>query len=245
MSRALHTPTRLSDIHLITSYTEIPTGPGTTSPAQIVINGNDHMKSQELIAYELGYRFQPTKRVTDDTAVFYNTYDHLLSVENGSPEFGSTVVLPLDFGDNVAGYTYGGEIAATLQVTDIWRLTGSYSLLEANFHTTFGSTDATSVANLENSSPEHQAQLRSYLDITKNLQFNAAVFYVGPVGEFDVPGYVSTDLNILWRPKESLEIQIGVLNLFDNQHPEFGVTAGQGVESETPRTVYAQLNWKF
>jgi outer membrane receptor protein involved in Fe transport len=71
------------------------------------------------------------------------------------------------------------------------------------------------------------------------------VFYVGDVNKFNIPGYISTDLNVVWSPRESMQLSVGVMNLFDNHHPEFGVTAGQGVASETPRTVYAALSYKF
>jgi len=43
----------------------------------------------------------------------------------------------------------------------------------------------------------------------------------------------------------SLELAVGVLNLFDNHRPEFGVTGGQGVASEIPRTFYGQMTYRF
>jgi iron complex outermembrane receptor protein len=249
VSRAVHTPTRLaSDARYIAAFTEIPTGPTTTAPGEITINGNKNFQSEELTAYELGYRFEPTKRVSIDIATFYNDYNHLQSIEAGGPQFGPTVVIPLTFANRIAGDTYGGEVETTVQVTDNWRLAGSYSLLETSFHSLRGSTDTTNAIAYENSAPKNQAQLRSYLDITKNLQFNALVFYVGKVGQQAggaIPAYISTDLNFVWQPKESLQVQVGVLNLFDNHHPEFGTTAGIGSESETPRTFYTQLSYKF
>jgi hypothetical protein len=35
------------------------------------------------------------------------------------------------------------------------------------------------------------------------------------------------------------------LNLFDNAHPEFGVTGGQTVATEVPRTFYAEVTYSF
>ena len=66
------------------------------------------------------------------------------------------------------------------------------------------------------SAPRNQAQIRSYYDITKNVQFNAAVFYVDNVDEYHIPAYVSTDLDVAWQPRESMNFKVGVLNLFDN-----------------------------
>lgn len=37
------------------------------------------MRSEELIAYELGYRAQPSERFSWDVALFYNVYENLRS----------------------------------------------------------------------------------------------------------------------------------------------------------------------
>jgi len=142
------------------------------------------------------------------------------------------------------GDTWGGEISSTLQVTSQWRLSGSYSLLEATFENERGSTDTTSAADDQGSAPENQFQLHSNLDITKNIQFNSAVYYVGRVPEFDIPSYFSTDLNVTWQIREGMALQVGVLNLLDSNHPEYGERQGT-IASQTPRTIYAELSYKF
>jgi iron complex outermembrane recepter protein len=242
ISRAVSTPTLLGDSRVIEAYTDIPVGPGVTAPAQVTVIGNPHQRSEELVAYELGYRVQATKRVSADLAMFYNSYDRVETISSGAPIIGSPIVLPQNVGNDGVGFTYGGELSITVEATDKWRLQGSYSLLEASFR----ARDSVSMPLSENNSaPRNQAQIRSYYDVTKNVQFNAAVFYVDNVGEYHIPSYISTDLNVGWQPKESMNFKVGVLNLFDNAHPEFGVTGGQVIASETPRTVYAEISYKY
>jgi iron complex outermembrane receptor protein len=213
------------------------------APAAVtVINGNPNIKSEELTAYELGYRGEPRKDVSIDLSVFYNNYNRLQSVESEAPIPGSPIVLPSSFGNLIAGDTYGGEISATFRVTEDWRIAGSYSLLESTFWYTApqGATPPggpVSTSSDKGSAPRNQAQIHSYLDITRNLQFNASLFYVGDVNRFSIPGYISTDLNVVWKPWEGMSRSVGVANLFDNHHPEFGSTGNQGAASETPRTV--------
>jgi outer membrane receptor protein involved in Fe transport len=89
------------------------------------------------------------------------------------------------------------------------------------------------------------AQIRSYLDITRHVQLNVGAYYVGAVGEFHTAPYISTDLNVAWKPTEALKCSIGVLDLFDSHHPEFGTTKIEGISSETPRTVYLQMTYQF
>jgi iron complex outermembrane receptor protein len=245
ISRAVRTPSRLeNDIQDVESRFQQPVGGGATIPAEAEVFGNPNEQSEELIAYELGYRLQPIKQVSVDVATFYNNYDKLTSLESQPPQPGVPLVAPLQYGNKVHGDTWGGEISSTLQVTSQWRLSGSYSLLEATFENERSSTDTGSAADDQGSAPENQFQLHSNLDITKNVQFNSAVYYVGRVPEFDIPSYFSTDLNVTWQIREGMALQVGVLNLLDNNHPEYGERQGT-IASQTPRTIYAELSYKF
>jgi outer membrane receptor protein involved in Fe transport len=118
-------------------------------------------------------------------------------------------------------------------------------LLEASFHTQPGSTDTTSAGADARSSPENMAQIHSYLDVTKNVQLNASAYFTDRVREFNVPSYISTDLNLSWQLSEEMNLTVGVLNLLDDKHPEFGSTGNVSVAGDVPRTVYAQLSYKF
>jgi iron complex outermembrane receptor protein len=169
----------------------------------------------------------------------------LQSIETATPQPGATFIFPSKFGNGVQGDTYGGEIAANVQVTDSWRLSASYSLLHATFWRAAGSNDTTSARIDANTSPRNQAQLHSYLDITKTLHFNAGIYYTGNVAEYNVPAFISTDLNLMWEPTNGMEVTVGVANVFDNRHPEFGVQAAQGYADEVPRTFFGELTFRF
>ncbi|HET6251581.1 MAG TPA: TonB-dependent receptor [Tepidisphaeraceae bacterium] len=237
ISRAVSTPSRVNDDLRVIA----PVGTN-----ELEVLGNPSLQSEELTAYELGYRVQPGKQLKIDVTAFYNNYDRLKSLEYaGAPMAGPPVIIPATFVNGLSGDTYGGEISSTVEITDNWRLEGSYSLLQSSFRAEPGQDISNSAQIFHGSSPQSQAQLHSYLDITKNVQLNASVYYVGKVEEFNVPAYVSTDLNVAWKPLESLEVTVGILNLFDNHRPEFGVTGGQGIASEVPRTFYGQMTYRF
>ena len=73
VSRAVHTPSRFtSDAQL--SYAIIPPG---GVPTLVQSTGNPDLNSEELIAYELGYRIQPTKSSSIDISTFYIDYSRL------------------------------------------------------------------------------------------------------------------------------------------------------------------------
>jgi hypothetical protein len=49
----------------------------------------------------------------------------------------------------------------------------------------------------------------------------------------------------MWEPKDGMEVTVGVMDVFDNHHPESGVFGNNGVADEVPRTLYAQVSCKF
>ena len=87
-------------------------------------------------------------------------------------------------------------------------------------------------------------QVRSYLDVTKNLEFNAGAYYVENLAGPGIPSYVRVDLGMTWRPQKDMELTVGVQNLLDDRHPEFGGQFGVA-SSEIQRTVYAQFLVRF
>ncbi|MBC8125665.1 MAG: TonB-dependent receptor plug domain-containing protein, partial [Gloeobacteraceae cyanobacterium ES-bin-144] len=53
-------------------------------PFQSALVGNDNLVSEELDAFELGYRVEVTPELSFDLATFYNKYDNLVGVIRGS-----------------------------------------------------------------------------------------------------------------------------------------------------------------
>ena len=244
ISRASTTPRRSDeDLRFVAAKFMVPDGAGGFLPAEATVNGNQNFSSEQLTAYEVGYRVQATKKLSIDVATFYNNYDRLRSTDVLPTEFGPTVVIPSQFRNFTHGDTYGAEVAANLQVTAQWRLAASYSFLHSTFETEPKSTDTGSVMLYTDQSPDHQAQIHSYWDITKRVHLNASAFYVAKIAS--AAGYISTDFNVMWEPVDDLSLKIGILNAFDDHHPEFGTTGNIGMSSETPRTFYAQASYRF
>ena len=81
-------------------------------------------------------------------------------------------------------------------------------------------------------------------DVTTDLELNAAAYYVETLSASGVPGYVRVDLGVTWRPRKDVELTLGVQNLLDDRHPEFG-GAFEAVPTEAQRTVFGQLVVRF
>jgi iron complex outermembrane receptor protein len=209
------------------------------------IRGTREFESEKLIAYELGHRIRVNDRLSLDTALFYNDYDDLRTIEAQPPVFTPPfVTAPFTGGNNLYGEAYGIELAPTWQVTEWWRLQAAYTYLQMQLHLRPGSTDTTGEAD-EGRNPHHQFSIRSSIDLPANVEFDAALRYVDNLPAIAVPSYVELDLRLGWRPVKSLEFSIVGQNLLHSHHQEFVPSIIKTQTTEVERSVYGKVTWRF
>ena len=239
VSRAVRTPNVTEGKAFGAFTTGAPiVGPGGGLYVPTVVS-NPGVESEVLWAYELGYRIQPSQRVSVDVAAFYNDYSQLVGRQPtgfipGVP-VGAMTIAPLN---TLRGESYGGEAVLTVAATDSWRLSAGYSFLLMQMRGVLAS-DAVA---LEMDAPTHQVLLRSSHDFSRRLSLDAQVRYVDNVNA--VAAYVTADVRLSWRPTANLELSLVGQNLLDGQHPEqaslfFGPTV------EVPRGFYGKVTWRF
>jgi iron complex outermembrane receptor protein len=243
ISRAVRTPSRAEEDILLNQGH--PVAPGVVAPTTTY--GNENFKSEELTAYEFGYRSQVGAGVSFDLAAFYNNYDKLRSSETGpSPtQPVATPFIPLHLSNKLRGETYGAEVSATWKVTGNWRLQPSYTFLEMQLRNGDHSTDTASAALLEGESPRHQAVLRSSLDLPHGIELDAALRYVDSLPSLHVDSYVTVDARLAWQINPNWEVAIVGQNLVQDHHAEFAPTSIQTQPTEIPRTIYGKITWRF
>jgi iron complex outermembrane receptor protein len=226
ISRAVRTPSRI-DRHF--HFPSPPVPAGITNLA-----GGPDFDSEDLIAYELGYRVQPYSPLSFSIATFYNDYNDLRSLE---PTGATTFVVE----NKLGGETYGVELSTTYQVNEWWRVRGGYTFLEKHLSPKPGSRDPNQGRG-EGNDPEQQLLLRSSMNFPSHWGFDATVRYVDTLPAPHVPSYIGMDLRLGWSPIKDLELAVVGQNLLDNQHPEFGMA---GTRQEIERSVYGKLTWRF
>jgi iron complex outermembrane receptor protein len=247
VSRAVRTPSRSDEDSRVPLVRTVD--PQSGLPLELDITGNNQLYSEQLVAYEVGYRSQVTKTFSVDAAAFYNVYDNLLSFSPQAPQVVNTVNGPLVLIDAPRNNkrradTYGLELAANWNVMDNWRLAASYTWLNVMVHSSSSDHSPQPESATEDNVPRNQAQIRSYFDLTRDLEFNAAAYYVENLAAANIPSYVRVDLGLTWRPIKGAELTAGVQNLLDDRHKEFdgqfGVTS-----TEMQRAVYLQFLYRF
>lgn len=248
VSRAVRTPSLLEDA-LVSTLAPVSTAPVVVYPRVLP---NTAFQAEEVIAYELGYRTQPSENQSLDLALFYNDYSDMRVAIPGSPTPGpeGSVIVPLTFENGVEGETYGVELAADWHPARWCRLFGTYTFLEMKLHADRSLPPATSSSAeaTEGHSPEHQVYLQSSFDVSRSVQLDLMGRYVSRLTGFPdaIPAYVSLDARLAWRPSRDLELSVVGQNLLDNHHPEFSSSQQLGTPlTEIRRCVYGRLKWTF
>jgi iron complex outermembrane receptor protein len=241
VSRAARVPTRLErDIALDASN---PAG----NPV-IRLQGNRDFDSEELNAYELGYRWQAVKGLSLDVAAFENRYEGLASLELGQPYAeGGRTIIPILNRNLTDGRARGIETLVTYTPLPVWRLSLSYSFVDLDLDPK--GQDLNRGRFMEGATPRHQVGLRSFLDLPGGLQFDAQYRRLSDIrstpvivsGE-GIDGYSELDVRLAWRGESPLEISVVGQNLLHESHVEFGAPASRGA---IERSVYAKVTWGF
>lgn len=242
VARAVRTPSRAEDdVRINRNAVEPPNG------AVVSILGDRSGVSEDLIAYELGYRAVPVDRVSVDIATFYNHYNDLRSLEPGlPPATPPTSVAGLYSDNNLKGESWGVELGTDWEAgKNWWHVRASYTFLDLNLHQQPGSLDVTTIPLLEGSAPQHQFSVRSQMDIRHNVEFDVGLRYVDDLENPDIAAYTALDVRIAWRPRTNLELSLVGLNLLDPVHPEFASTQVATPLREIERSVYGQITWHF
>jgi iron complex outermembrane receptor protein len=252
VSRAVRTPSRAErDVGIFTDPS--PVLPPLPLPLVAPGAGNSDFRSEDLIAYEIGYRVSVHPRLSLDFAVFYNEYNHLNSVVaqplqlqfSSGPTATPYLVLPLVFGNDLHGETYGGELSALWQPVDHWRLRAAYTFLQMQLHTR-GSVSSLSEAN-EGSSPHHQVSLWSDIDLGSHVEWGFGLRYVDRLPGLlqRIPAYTELETRLAWKPTRHCELAIVGKNLLHAHHREYSPVEVTARNVAVDRAIYAKITLRF
>ncbi len=249
VSRASRSPSR-KDGDLVAALAAFPDPGGSNTPVEVILYGNPRIKSEHVVAYEAGYRAQPGARISVDISTFFNVYDHVRSAEPGTPFLQTTpaparTVVPLLSANELHGTTAGFEISANYKPVKHWSLSPGYSLLTAHLHASAISQDTTTAPHLEGSSPRHQAQLRSHLEIWRGVAWDAAAYFVDRLPAQLVPAYTRADTQLSWQNKHGLTVSLVGQNLVRDRHVELLDALTLVNPSLVKRSAYAKITWSF
>jgi len=250
LSRAVRVPSRAdSDLRLNVSAI-----PGFT-PTLISIIFNPEIESENVTAFELGYRSNLRPGLSVDIAAFYNKYDDVVSQESNTPVFVATppshLLISSSNNNNLKANSYGLELFSRWQVYQDWRILFGYSIIEINVDekTPNPATSTRRIEVFEKATPTYQAELRSQWSLSEKYEFDTSIYHNSSIrtndltGIVDIPDYTRVDFRFGWNAKPDLSLDIIAQNVFDERHAEFVTTDIIG--SEIPRSISARLLFEW
>jgi len=200
--------------------------------------GSRDVDSEEVLAFELGYRVQLPRSALLDLSVFYNRYDTLASSAVEDPDFSVVPpVRPIIRGDDSEAQTWGVEITGLWDATDSWRLMSSFSYLDCELDVQGG---AASAAERLGAFPTFTVFAGSRFSPLDSLDLDASLYYVDRLPGLGVSSYVRLDTRIAWRPLRWLELSLVGRNLLEAHHAELA-SQGSNIATEPQRDVYFEI----
>lgn len=245
VSKAVRTPSRAE--HNAFMLIDI-VDPGPPPVASILV-GNTGLDSEELIAWELGYRFSGHDTLNVDLSLFFNDYDELRAADNlgimPAPPSAPTALGALTQVINgVYAESYGLEVSVSWQPSEQWQLHLGYAYLDIQMHAK-SSTNDIFIGGTEGLSPENQLTVTSNYKIKSNLKLNLIGRYVDELPTNNTDAYFELDASIEWQLKSGLSLSLIGRNLIDPAHRETTDTFLTTEETELEREFYIKLDWQL
>jgi iron complex outermembrane receptor protein len=224
ISRAVRVPTRFdTDLRV-----RVP------NSNAVLLTGSADFESENVMAYEAGYRQQFAERVSIDVAAYVNRYDELRTQEFAPGR-------PITLANGMNALARGLESMATVQVTPRWQVHASHAYHWKELTFDPGSTDPTKGVS-EANDPRHIFKLRSYVNATDRIEIDAFVRHYGARPQPAVDTYTELDARIGYRIRPGWDVSLIGSSLLHDRHEEF--RAGTAPETYE-RSASVRSVWRF
>ena len=208
----------------------------------VVLRGGD-FQDERLTAYELGYRSEPSTKISVSVSTFYNVYRDLRSAE-----YSPGPALPAMFANRMSGDTSGLEAWGNYQMSEWWRISAGGNWLHENLHFDPGSSGIGGIA-IAGDDPSYQVALRSTMTFARSGLLYLDLRHIGALPDPASPSYTELNAHVSWIFSPVITLALTGSNLIHPHHLEFGTTAAPlqlgatGVESG--RSVFMEAQCKL
>ena len=249
VSRAVASPALFFEDSIIPVQTIPDVGGGL--PGVVALQGSRSLKSESLLATELGMRANVSDRISMDVALFYNDYNDLISVSPNpaaasvNSRYGQPALeIPLSFGNSLGAYSVGGEVAVEARLASWWKVAATHTYL--SLHVDLGNSGATGDKALyEVGAPRNRSTIKSQMQLADAVEFDVMIERVGSLGYGSVDGYTDASIRLGYEVNPSLDLALVGQNLFDEARQEFQPNLFGLPAVEIERSFYVRATYSF
>lgn len=244
VGRGVRTPTVADESRTFVNLVSPPGsfGPGSPPVLHEVLGSHD-LESEELIAYQLGWRGRWGNDAMLSAALFYNDYDRLMLFEPQpldtvtlAPDFWRLGLVPANVG---SAHSHGAELTGMWQPMPRWRLFAEVSYLDLKVRP----PELALARAISGSTAQVQGSLRSNLELGEHWQIGVGLRYVDDLPALGVDSYVGADVRVARELSDGLQLALVGQNLWEPRHAEFR-SASFPIDSFIQRSVYLALTWR-
>ncbi|MEO5774726.1 MAG: TonB-dependent receptor [Sphingomicrobium sp.] len=255
VSRAARTPSRYErggtlDVAILAPNTQNNPSP---LPQRFRLIGSANRPSAIVKAFEAGLRWDFVPGWTMDLAAYRNKYDRLPTPITAAvvpimvPGVPFPVAIQVDslLAGRAKASTRGGEFSLTGKIAPWWQLALSWS----HFKYSIPNDPATGqpyrlIVGL-NGSPRDQLKIRTGIDLPGEVSVNGSLRRVSALGVANIPAYTEVDLKVTHQPMAGLDLSLIGQNLIHKRHLEFSEFGYPAPLSYVPRSVAAEVRYRF
>ena len=255
VSRAVRTPPRFERSARMALTVDLPGSLDNPFPLPLyaTLNGVANRGSEKLTAFEAGFRGNLGGNWSLDVAGYYNRYDRLviMSPRAVTPLFQPPIPFPLgirvdlDFVGKGKARTWGVEANLGGNVTAWWKTTLAYSHFDFTVADDPLTGQPVNLLFTLQGSPKHQASWRNSFDLGDRIALDAQLRHVSRLARDPIPAYTTADVRLTYRLDNGAEFSLVGNNLLQARHAEFAQTQYPAPLAFVPRSVAAQLRYRF
>jgi iron complex outermembrane recepter protein len=243
---SVRTPSRAEDNFSVHAVTIPPALPFVPLPTKVVVMGDSGFVSEELITYEVGYRYTPFDKFSLDASVFYNDYDRLRGHVLGNPFVdgsGGFITQPIILSNDTDGNSYGVELSAQWMAASNLKIKLNYSHLQGHF------SDDLAQNGL---GPEQMISLIADWAISERVEVSATWRYIDDTtslsglnfSSIDIDRRQGLDLGVHWHLDSSITFSLFGKNLLSGESVEYEAEQFH-IPFRVEPTVYGKLALAF
>lgn len=213
------------------------------------LQGNKNFKVEKLYSYEFGQRMKLNNSLSVDNSIFFNQYKNLRTNEsNGNNNWFENKGKGNVFGfESVLKYKYNNNLRTEISY-DYLTMKLKYNQYSTELNTNFGISDSLFVN--EGSSPKQQIKLKSFYNITNNIEFDNFLFYVDSLPNINgtnnkgIPSYWRYDARIGYLPSANLDLSFGMQNILNTKHQEFRSSL-YNQNGYIGKSYFMKISWQY
>ncbi len=181
--------------------------------------GDESLDREEMDAFEIGWRSRPSVDLLLELSTYH--YDTKNAVR------GATSLTSVSAYEAKNAKAWGGEFSFDWHASELWRLSGGYSIARGEVEGLASNDFPESTASLSS-----QFQYTDGITLIQNLFYSDKTEILSDYNPSTIPSHLRLDLGVVWEPKGGWEIGLFGRDLLEPYHME---TMYPGVDVEPAR----------